>query len=53
MFMSLVGAALRGLLFNITGSYFAEEFSSYWLSRLLHNNRFPALTRGHRMQHFR
>jgi hypothetical protein len=53
MFMSLVGVALRGLLFNITGSCFAAEFSGYWLNRLMHNDRFPALTRAHRMRHFR
>jgi hypothetical protein len=53
MFISLVEAALRGLLFNITGSYFAAEFSGYWLNRLMHNDRFSALTRAHRMQHFR
>ncbi len=30
MFMSLVGGTIRGLLFNITGSCFAGELSTYW-----------------------
>jgi sterol desaturase/sphingolipid hydroxylase (fatty acid hydroxylase superfamily) len=52
MFISLVGATVRGLLFAVTGSSFAADLSGYWLHRLMHSDQFPALTRVHRLQHF-
>jgi sterol desaturase/sphingolipid hydroxylase (fatty acid hydroxylase superfamily) len=52
MFLAILGVTLRGLLFTITGSCFVAEFSGYWLHRLLHSDRFPALSRGHLIHHF-
>jgi hypothetical protein len=52
MFATILGVTLRGLLFTITGSCFVAEFSGYWLHRLLHSDRFPALSRGHLVHHF-
>ena len=52
MFLAILGVTLRGLLFTITGSCFVAEFSGYWLHRLLHNDRIPALSRGHLIHHF-
>jgi hypothetical protein len=45
MFLAILGVTLRGLLFTITGSCFVAEFSGYWLHRMLHSDRFPALSR--------
>lgn len=53
MFTSLLDVTLRGLLFTITGSCFVAEFSGYWLHRLMHSDRIPALSRGHLIHHFR
>jgi sterol desaturase/sphingolipid hydroxylase (fatty acid hydroxylase superfamily) len=52
MFVAILGVTLRGLLFTITGSCFVAEFSGYWLHRLLHSDKFPALSRGHLVHHF-
>ncbi len=52
MLVAILGVTLRGLLFAITGSCFVAEFSGYWLHRLLHSDKFPALSRGHLVHHF-
>lgn len=52
MLISLLGVTLRGLLFTVTGSCFVAELSGYWLHRLMHSDRFPALSRGHLIHHF-
>jgi len=52
MLISLLGVTVRGLLFTITGSCFVAEFSGYWLHRLMHSDRIPALSRGHLIHHF-
>ncbi|OLC92313.1 MAG: hypothetical protein DMG35_19410 [Acidobacteria bacterium] len=43
---------LFGILATLVGSVVVAEFIGYWLHRLLHSDRFPALSRGHLIHHF-
>ena len=41
-----------GVLATLVDSIVVAEFAGYWLHRLLHSDRFPALSRGHLIHHF-
>jgi sterol desaturase/sphingolipid hydroxylase (fatty acid hydroxylase superfamily) len=41
-----------GVLATLVDSMVVAEFAGYWLHRLLHSDRFPALSRGHLIHHF-
>jgi sterol desaturase/sphingolipid hydroxylase (fatty acid hydroxylase superfamily) len=36
-----------GVVATLVGSVVVAEFAGYWLHRLVHSNKFPALSRGH------
>ena len=40
------------LVATLVGSVVVAEFAGYWLHRLLHSDKFPALSRGHLIHHF-
>jgi sterol desaturase/sphingolipid hydroxylase (fatty acid hydroxylase superfamily) len=41
-----------GVLATLVDSIIVAEFAGYWLHRLLHSGRIPALSRGHLIHHF-
>jgi sterol desaturase/sphingolipid hydroxylase (fatty acid hydroxylase superfamily) len=41
-----------GVVATLVDSVVVAEFAGYWLHRLLHSNKFPALSRGHLIHHF-
>jgi sterol desaturase/sphingolipid hydroxylase (fatty acid hydroxylase superfamily) len=41
-----------GIVATIVDSIVVAEFAGYWLHRLLHSDRFPALSRPHLIHHF-
>ena len=41
-----------GIVATLVDSIVVAEFAGYWLHRLLHSGRFPALSRGHLIHHF-
>jgi sterol desaturase/sphingolipid hydroxylase (fatty acid hydroxylase superfamily) len=41
-----------GVVATLVDSVVVAEFAGYWLHRLLHSDRFPALSRGHLIHHF-
>jgi len=41
-----------GVLATLSGSIVVAEFAGYWLHRILHSDKFPALSRGHLIHHF-
>lgn len=41
-----------GIVATLVDSVVVAEFAGYWLHRLLHSDRFPALSRGHLIHHF-
>jgi sterol desaturase/sphingolipid hydroxylase (fatty acid hydroxylase superfamily) len=41
-----------GVLATLVDSIVVAEFAGYWLHRLLHSGRIPALSRGHLIHHF-
>jgi sterol desaturase/sphingolipid hydroxylase (fatty acid hydroxylase superfamily) len=41
-----------GIVATLVDSVVVAEFVGYWLHRLLHSDRFPALSRGHLIHHF-
>lgn len=41
-----------GIVATLVDSVVIAEFAGYWLHRLLHSDRFPALSRGHLIHHF-
>ena len=41
-----------GVLATLVDSIIVAEFAGYWLHRLLHSSRIPALSRGHLIHHF-
>jgi len=45
-------ATFVGVLATLSGSIVVAEFAGYWLHRLLHSDKFPALSRGHLIHHF-
>lgn len=45
-------ATFVGVAATLVGSVVVAELAGYWLHRLLHSDRFPALSRGHLIHHF-
>ena len=43
--------AIVGVVATLVDSV-VPEFAGYWLHRLLHTDKFPALSRGHLIHHF-
>ncbi len=41
-----------GVLLTLGASCAVAEFAGYWLHRLLHSDKFPALSHGHLIHHF-
>jgi hypothetical protein len=41
-----------GVIATLVDSVIVAEFAGYWLHRLLHSDKFPALSRGHLIHHF-
>ena len=41
-----------GVVATLVDSVVVAEFVGYWLHRLLHSDKFPALSRGHLIHHF-
>ena len=41
-----------GIVATLVDSVIVAEFAGYWLHRLLHSDKFPALSRGHVIHHF-
>src|SRR5260370_31232590 len=41
-----------GIVATLVDSVVVAEFAGYWLHRLLHSDKFPALSRGHLIHHF-
>jgi len=41
-----------GVIATLADSVVVAEFAGYWLHRLLHSDKFPALSRGHLIHHF-
>jgi len=41
-----------GVVATLVDSVVVAEFAGYWLHRLLHSEKFPALSRGHLIHHF-
>ena len=41
-----------GVVATLVDSVIVAEFAGYWLHRLLHSDKFPALSRGHLIHHF-
>lgn len=41
-----------GVVATLVDSVVVAEFAGYWLHRLLHSDKFPALSRGHLIHHF-
>lgn len=44
--------AAAEVLLTLVASCFVAEFAGYWLHRLLHSDKFPALSQGHLIHHF-
>jgi hypothetical protein len=45
-------ATFVGVVATLVGSIVVAELAGYWLHRLLHSDKFPALSRGHLIHHF-
>ncbi|HEY6944524.1 MAG TPA: sterol desaturase family protein [Candidatus Acidoferrum sp.] len=45
-------ATFVGAIATLAGSIVVAELAGYWLHRLLHSDKFPALSRGHLIHHF-
>lgn len=45
-------ATFVGIVATLAGSVVVAELAGYWLHRLLHSDKFPALSRGHLIHHF-
>lgn len=41
-----------GVTITLAASCLVAEFAGYWLHRLLHSDKFPALSQGHLIHHF-
>jgi sterol desaturase/sphingolipid hydroxylase (fatty acid hydroxylase superfamily) len=52
MFYSRLHVTLIGVVTTLVDSVVVAEFAGYWLHRLLHSGRIPALSRGHLIHHF-
>ena len=45
-------ATFVGVVATLAGSVVVAELAGYWLHRMLHSDKFPALSRGHLIHHF-
>jgi sterol desaturase/sphingolipid hydroxylase (fatty acid hydroxylase superfamily) len=52
MFYQRLHITFVGILATLVDSIVVAEFAGYWLHRLLHSDKFPALSRGHLIHHF-
>jgi len=52
MFYERLHVTFVGVVATLVDSVVVAEFAGYWLHRLLHSDRFPALSRGHLVHHF-
>lgn len=52
MFIHSDHLTATGALLTLGASCFVAEFAGYWLHRLLHSDKFPALSQGHLIHHF-
>src|SRR5215470_11467649 len=43
---------VAGVAITLAASCLIAEFAGYWLHRLLHSDKFPALSQGHLIHHF-
>jgi sterol desaturase/sphingolipid hydroxylase (fatty acid hydroxylase superfamily) len=52
MFQQRLHVTFVGIVATLVDSVVVAEFAGYWLHRLLHSDKFPALSRGHLIHHF-
>ena len=52
MFHERPNVTLAGIFATLAASIVLAEFIGYWLHRLLHSDKIPALSRGHLIHHF-
>ncbi|HET8925657.1 MAG TPA: sterol desaturase family protein [Candidatus Acidoferrum sp.] len=52
MFYHRLHVTFVGIVATLVDSVVVAEFAGYWLHRLLHSDKFPALSRGHLIHHF-
>src|SRR5229473_4951417 len=52
MFYERLHVTFVGVVATLVDSVVVAEFVGYWLHRLLHSDKFPALSRGHLIHHF-
>ena len=52
MFYERIHVTFVGIVATLVDSVVVAEFAGYWLHRLLHSDKFPALSRGHLIHHF-
>jgi sterol desaturase/sphingolipid hydroxylase (fatty acid hydroxylase superfamily) len=52
MFYKYLHVTFVGVVATLLDSIVVAEFAGYWLHRLLHSDRIPALSRGHLIHHF-
>lgn len=52
MFYERLHVTFVGIIATLVDSVVVAEFAGYWLHRLLHSDKFPALSRGHLIHHF-
>jgi sterol desaturase/sphingolipid hydroxylase (fatty acid hydroxylase superfamily) len=52
MFYERFHITFVGVVATLVDSVVVAEFAGYWLHRLLHSDKFPALSRGHLIHHF-
>src|SRR5437667_38049 len=52
MFYERLHVTFVGVVATLVDSVVIAEFAGYWLHRLLHSDKFPALSRGHLIHHF-
>ena len=52
MFYERLHVTFVGVLATLVDSVVVAEFAGYWLHRLLHSDKIPALSQGHLIHHF-
>ena len=52
MFYERLHVTFVGVVATLVDSVVVAEFAGYWLHRLLHSDKFPALSRSHLIHHF-
>jgi sterol desaturase/sphingolipid hydroxylase (fatty acid hydroxylase superfamily) len=52
MFYERLHVTFVGVVATLVDSVVVAEFAGYWLHRLLHSDKLPALSRGHLIHHF-